>query len=384
MVYLDNDATSPIDPRVLEEMKPYQREKFETPSGIYSNSLEIYKAIEESKDVISSSINSNSDEIIFTSGLTESNNLAIRGVAQKSKSKHLITTEVEHPSVLETFRALERRGFEVDYVEVDENGLIDLEDLEDKIKDDTVLVSVNMVENITGAIQPIKKVVETVKNIDSDILVHSDAGSGFGKMDIDVNEIGLDSMGFTSHKIHGPKGIGGLFLKEDVEIEPLMTGHHSTSDVRPGLENVPGIVGFRKAVEIEENERIESKDHVRKLQKKLMKGIEENIDNIKLNGPTDLNRRSPYNVNYSFLGAEGEAIALRLDEENIQVDTGSACASPDLEPNYVLLAMGRKLEESHGSIKMSLSRFNTEEEIEEVIENLEEVIEDLRSISSIN
>lgn len=381
MVYMDNDATSPTDPRVFEEMKPFLKEKFETPSAIYSSSLDIYKTIENTKEVLSKSINSKPKEIEFTSGLTESNNMAIRGIAQKEKNGHFITTKVEHPSVLETFRHLEDSGFNVDYVEVNDNGIININDLEDKLKEETKLVSINIVENITGAIQPLEKVVEIIRDKSPNAIIHGDAGSAYCKIPIDVKKLDIDLMGFTAHKIHGPKGIGSLYVRDNLELEPLMFGHHSSSDLRPGLENIPGIIGFKKAVELAQEEMEKHSKKVRNIQREIIEEIENNIDNTILNGPEKLDKRSPYNVNYSFLGIEGEAIALRLDEENIQVDTGSACASPDLEPNYVLLAMGRKLEESHGSVKMSLSRFNTLDESEKVVEKLSQVVSDLRNLS---
>ncbi len=378
-VYLDNCRTTKLDKKVFEEMKPYFTENYGVPSGIYSLSEKANDIVEKAQIKIGFLINANPQEIIFTSGATESNNLAIKGVAfaNKNKGNHIITTKIEHPSVLNTCKYLEKNGFKIDYLDVDKNGFFDIEQLKNKVNKNTILVSIQHVNDVIGTIQPIEKIGKILKN--KKVYFHVDAASSFGKLPIDVNKMNIDLLSISSHMIHGSKGVGALYVKDGANIEPLMHGFVSLSNLRPGDENVPGIVGFAKAAEIACDEMEKNRDHVIKLRNILMDSIQKEIPDSFLIGPKE--NRSPYNVSFSLKNVEGESIALQLDMQGVAASTGSACVSKSLEADYVLLAIGLKHEQAHGSIKFCLSKYNTIEDIDYAVKALKKAYNNILKIS---
>lgn len=378
-IYLDNGATTKVDPKVVEEMLPYFTEFYGNPSSIYSFSEKPEEAVGKARTIIAKRINADPKEIIFTSGGSETDNLALRGAAyaaKKHKNKsHIITSNIEHPAILNTCKALENQGFRVTYLDVDNKGFIDIKKLESAITENTFLVSIMHANNEIGTIQDIQAIGELCKS--KGILFHTDAAQSFTKTDIDVKKMDIDLMSLASHKIHGPKGVGALYLKKGVDIINLITGGHQERDIRAGTENVPGIAGFGKAVELATPAHI---DKMKILRAKLIKGIEDNISNTKLNGPKG-DSRLCNNVNFAFRYVEGEGILLHLDEKGICVSTGSACSSKSLKPSHVLIAISLPADVAHGCIRFTLSRFTTEEEIEHTIKCVREVIEELRKMS---
>lgn len=387
-IFLDNNLTTPIAPEVMEEMMPYFTNEFGVSSGLYEGSLRADEAIERAQQQVAKVINAHPDEIIMTASASEANLMAIRGLARarKGRGTHLITSQVEHPSVLDVFRQLEKEGFEVDYLSVDGDGFVDPYDLQMRLRETTTLVSVMFVNHITGTIEPIPEIAKVIRDHNEKtgirVLFHTDASEAFGKIHVDVNVIGLDALSMSSHMIHGPKGAGGLFLRKGLNMEVIIHGSDSRFKYRKGSENVPAIVGFGKASELAHIDLEKNKRHVRELQQLLMTGIESTIPEVMLNGPRG-EKRSPYNVNYSFSYVEGEALTLQLDMYGIAVATGSACASRTLQTNYVLLAMGRKHEEAHGSLRFTFNRYNTREEILETVDVLKQVFETLLKLSSV-
>ena len=378
-IYLDNGASTKTDPKVVEEMLPYFTELYGNPSSIYSFSEKPKEAIAKARKIIASRINANPEEIIFTSGGSEADNLALRGTAyavRKNNNKnHIITSKIEHPAILNTCKALEKDGFEVTYLDVDSEGFIDLKELESAIKENTFLVSIMLANNEIGTIQDIEAIGQICK--DKGVLFHTDAVQGFTKIDIDVKKMNIDLMSLASHKIHGPKGVGALYIKKGVDLVHLMTGGHQEMDIRAGTENVPGIVGFGKAVELALENHI---SYMAGLRDKMAADIEKSIPDIKLNGPKG-NKRLCNNVNFAFKYIEGEGILLHLDEKGICVSTASACSSQSLRPSHVLLAIGLKPESAHGCIRFTLSRFTTEDEINYTIRVLKDIIKQLRDMS---
>ena len=375
-IYLDNAATTPIDPKVLEAMLPFLKEKYGNASSLHEWGREAREAVEKAREIIAKKLNVKPHEVIFTSGGTESNNFAIKGIAfaTKDKGKHIITQKTEHPCVLNACRFLEKLGFEVTYLDVDEYGMVKVGDVENAIRKDTILVSIMHANNEIGTIQPLKEIGEICR--ERGIYFHTDACQSFTKEPLDVEEFNLDLVTINAHKIYGPKGVGALIVKEGVKIEPLVHGGGHEFGLRSGTENVPGIVGFGKAVEIAKKEDTE---HMRRLRDLLIKRVLSEIPDVRLNGhPT---KRLCNNVNFTFYGIEGEALVLRLDARGIACSTGSACSSHKLEPSHVLLAIGLKPEEAHGSLRMTLGKQNAKEEIEYAIEALKEEVEDLREIS---
>jgi cysteine desulfurase len=383
-VYLDNGTTTQVAREVLAEMLPYFTERFGHPIFVYSLGQEAADAVERSQTIIARTINATPGNIVFTSGATEANDLAIRGVAyaNRRQGKHIITTKIENPSVLRVCDQLEKEGFRVDYLPVDGQGFVDVGELERTITDETILVSVANVNDEIGTIEPIEDIGRIIREQKRKIFFHVNAAAGYAKVPIDVERMGIDLMSLSAHKIHGPKGVGALYIGEGTPIEPIAYGYISLFTLKPGTENVPGIVGFRKAAELAFEGFQRHVDHMRKLRDKLMEGIEERVPHILLNGPRG-DRRSPANVNYSFKGVEGESVLLHLDLNGISVATGSACSTRKLEPSHVLTAIGVKPEVAHGSIRFTLSRYNTAEEIEYVLEVLPRVIENLRRISPV-
>ncbi|NIQ08099.1 MAG: cysteine desulfurase [Candidatus Korarchaeota archaeon] len=390
-VYLDNSNLSIVPEEVVNAMHPYFSTSFGHPALVHTPGRNSLKLIEESRKDISRTINCEADEITFTSGLTESNNIAIQGIAYayKEKGNHILISKVEPPSVSRVADVLETEGFKVERVEVNEKGFVKLEHLKERISDETILISISGVADEIGTIEPLKAVNEIIEDKNPEIYLHTDFSNGYTKTPIDVQETGIDLLSVGGRKIHSPPGIGFLFVRDGIKLRKIMEGTLTTSTIRPGLETVPLIGGMRKAVELafqhthgnlttipKHNEK------VRNLRDRLYENILERIDDILLNG-SEGKKRSPSNLNISFRYVEGESITLKLSKKGIYVSTGSACARRSLKPSPVLKAIGRTAEESHGSIIFELSRYNTVEEIDYVIEVLPEVIAALRQISAL-
>jgi len=375
-IYLDNGATTKVDEKVINEMVPYYSEKYGNASSLHSYGETAKSAIEEARKKIAKSINADTSEIIFTSGGTESDNLAIKGIMEMCKNvkkKHMITSKIEHPAVLNTCKCLEKQGIKVTYLNVDKYGIINLKELEDSITDETVLVSIMHANNEIGSIEPIEKIGKICKK--HNILFHTDAVQSYTKLDIDVKKMNIDLASFSAHKIHGPKGIGFLYKRKGIHICPLIAGGGHELGLRPGTENVPGIIGLAKAFEITNKKEIKDMEILRD---RLIDGLKK-IPKSRLNGhPKD---RLPNNVNFCFDSIEGESLILHLDGKGICASTGSACSSHSLEPSHVLTAIGLPAEIAHGSLRLTLSKFTTKEDIDYAIKTISEVVKNLRSIS---
>lgn len=374
-VYVDNGASTKVDEKVLKAMEPYFTEKYGNASSLHDFGREALEGLEKARDVIAKKINAQSREVIFTSGGTESDNMAVIGVAYLDKGKnHIITSSIEHPAVLNTCHALEKKGFDVTYLPVDEDGFVDPKDVENAITDKTALVTIMHANNETGVIEPIEEIGKICR--EKKVLFHTDAVQSFTKVPINVKKMNVDMMSISSHKIHGPKGVGALYVRTGVKIKKMMYGGKHEFNLRPGTENVAGAIGFAEAVK-------QMKDfdfkRVEGLRDKLIEGIFDSIERVKLNGPRE--NRLCNNVNFSYLGLEGETISTYLSMKGIATSTGSACASASLEPSHVLIAMGMKHEDAHGSIRMTLSKFTTEEEIEYILQVLPDIIKKSRRIS---
>jgi cysteine desulfurase len=378
MIYLDNGATTMMDPEVIKAMAPYFSEKYGNASSSHMMGIWARQAVDESRHAIASLIGAKDDEIIFTSGGTESNNLAVKGIAfaNKDKGKHIITTKIEHDCVINSCKWLEAQGFEVTYLNVDSQGFVNPEELEKAIRKETILVSIIHGNNEIGTIQDLKKLGEICRR--HNVLFHTDACQSFTKTELDVKKQNLDLVTLNAHKIHGPKGIGVLYVRHGIKITPLFHGGGHEFKLRSGTENVPGIVGFAKAVKLAMNDK-----HVKnmaKLRDKLIDEVIKRIPETRLNGATE-DKRLCNNVNFAFKYVEGESIGAMLDAKGISSSTGSACSSKSLEPSHVLAAIGMKPEDAHGSLRLTLSRFTKEEEISKVIEELPKIIGKLRKMS---
>lgn len=381
-IYLDNSATTSMNNEVKNEMDKCISKVYGNPGSFHREGLIAKNAVADSRERVSKIIGSKSSEIVFTSGGTESINLAIKGraFAMQGKKKHIITSTIEHPAVLETCRYLEKKGFEVSYISPDKDGLIDVNEVEKSIREDTFLVSIIYANNEIGVIQDINKLSKicNAKNI----TFHTDACQAAGYLDIDVKNLGVDMMTLNGSKIYGPKGVGLLYVKTGTLIEPLFHGGGQEMNKRAGTENVPGIMGFAKALEIVVDEREIEVERLTILRDKLIEGIIKKIPKTKLNGHAK--KRLPNNVNVSFLDVEGEAILLYLDSKGVYASSGSACTSSTLDPSHVILAMGIPYEYAHGSIRFSLGKDTTAEDIDYVLEILPEIVENLRNISPFN
>ena len=374
-VYLDNAATTKTAPEVAKAMQPYFTKVYGNASSLHKFGRDAKDALEHSREIIAKKINALPEEIIFTSCGTESDNLAIKGIAYSFGKGHIITSKIEHPAILETCKQLEKEGFKVTYLDVDEEGRVNLEQLKKNITKETILVTIMHANNEIGTIEPIEEIGNLCK--EKNVIFHTDAVQSFTKVPIDVRKTNIDLISMSSHKIHGPKGVGALFVRNELKnkLKKQNTGGHHEFDLRAGTENIPGIVGFAKAVELTNDGHIE---HMKKLRDTLIKGLLE-IKETQLNGPIE--KRLCNNVSVSFHFIEGESILLRLDAKGIAVSTGSACSSQSLEPSHVLIAIGLKHEIAHGTIRFSLSRFTTEKEIDYTIKNVKKIVENLRKIS---
>ncbi len=381
IVYLDNNATTKVDERVLEAMMPYFKEEYANPSSMYNFSKKSSQAIKEARAQIRDFVNAKDEkEIIFTSCGSESANTAIRGVLNYNKNKkHIITTKVEHPAVLNTYKTMEKQGYKVDYIGVNSNGELNLEELETAIDEDTALVSVMWANNETGVIYPIKQISDMIKSKNKDTKLFVDAVQAAGKIPIDVQENGIDLLGISGHKFHAPKGIGALYVNSKTMITPLIIGGHQERGKRAGTENTPYIVGLGKAAQLAQDGLKYELTEVKRLRDKLESNIVNKIYNARLN--TGVANRVPNTTNIGFEYIEGELILLHLSDLGICASSGSACTSGSLEPSHVLRAMNVPFTAIHGSIRWSLSRFTTEKEIDYVIEKLPGIIEKVTSIS---
>ena len=379
MIYLDYNATTPIDKLVLEKMTPYLKDFYSNPSSVYRFAQESKRAIENARFYVADLICADPEEVIFTSGGTEADNFAIKGRAffYQDKGNHIITSKIEHHAVLKSCEFLKKIGFEITYLDVDKYGIIDLNQLEESIRNDTVLVSIMYANNEVGSIQPIKNISKICNK--NGIIFHTDAVQALGKIDISVKDLNVDLLSISSHKIYGPKGVGALYVKKGVKLIPLHHGGGQERNMRAGTENVPGIVGFGEACRISKEELKEQEKKIRLLRDKLEEGIKQKIPDIKVNGHHDKRLYNTLNICFKYI--EGESILINLDFEGICTSSGSACTSGSLEPSHVLLSMGIPHELSHGSLRFSLGKFNTMRDIDRVLEVLPLIIEKLRKIS---
>ncbi|MBU5299803.1 cysteine desulfurase NifS [Clostridium sporogenes] len=380
-VYMDYSATTYTKPEVLEEMLPFFTENFGNPSSLYSFSDKTKKAVDLARERVAKVLNAEKNEIFFTSGGSEADNWALKGIAyaNKNKGNHIITTKIEHHAILHTAQFLEKEGFKVTYLPVDEEGFVSVEDVKTAITDETILVSIMFANNEIGTIEPIKEIGKLCK--EKNIYFHTDAVQAIGHVDIDVKDMNIDLLSMSAHKFYGPKGVGALYIRNGVKIQNLIHGGGQERGKRASTENIAGIVGLGKAIELAIENMPEENKKLANLRGKLIKEVEKRIPEVKLNGPRDMSKRLPNNVNISFIGIEGETLLLDLDMNGIFGSTGSACASASLDPSHVLLSIGLPHEVAHGSLRLSLGDKNTEEDIDYVLEVLPKIIKQRREMS---
>ena len=378
-IYLDYAATTPTHPDVVTAMLPYFTEHFGNPSSIYSLGQESKEAIQGARSQVASLIGAKDEEIIFTGGGTEADNFALKGIAyaNEKKGNHIITTAIEHHAVIESCDFLEKHGFPVTYLPVDKYGMVDPDEVKKTITSKTILISVMHANNEVGTIQPLAEISKIAK--EHNILLHTDAVQTAGHIPIDVNKLGVDLLSMSAHKLYGPKGVGGLYLRKGTKITPFQHGGGQEKGKRSGTENVPGIVGFGKAAEMVRGEIDSEAERLTLLRNKLMRGLLEGIPDTHLNGHPEI--RLPNNVNISVDYIEGESMCLNLDMEDICVSTGSACSSASLEPSHVLLAMGLRHEQAHGSLRFTSGKWTTEADINKILNTLPGIVAKLRAMS---
>ena len=379
LIYLDNAATTQVYPEVFEEMKPYFTEYYGNPSSVYQFAQESKNKVERAREEIAEMLNAKPEEIYFTGGGSESDNWALVATAETyaKKGKHIITSKIEHHAILHTCEYLESRGYEVTYLDVDENGLIDLEQLKKSIREDTILISIMSANNEIGTIQPIAEIGKIAK--EHEIFFHTDAVQAFGHIPIDVEEMQIDMLSASGHKIHGPKGIGFLYIRKNVGIGAFIHGGSQERGKRAGTHNVPGIVGLAAAAKIAKENLESNIEYETKLRDYAISRIENEIPFAVLSGHRT--KRLPNNIHFCFRFIEGESMLILLDQAGICGSSGSACTSGSLDPSHVLLAIGRPHEIAHGSLRLTLSEKNTKEEIDKVVDELKKIIERLRSMS---
>ena len=378
-IYLDYAATTPTDPEVVKAMLPYFTDRFGNPSSLHSFGQEAKEATEGARESVASFIGAKPEEIVFTSGGTESNNFTLKGIAyaNKNKGNHIITSAIEHHAITEPCKFLEKLGFKVSYLKVDKYGLVDPQDVEKAVTDKTILISIMQANNEIGVIQPIQEIGRIAK--EKDIYFHTDAVQTFGHIPINVDELNVDLLSVSAHKLYGPKGVGALYIRKGTRILSFMQGGDQESNRRASTHNLSGIVGFGKAVELAKENMEKEKEELIPMRDRLIKGILDNIDYTRLNGhPT---KRLPNNVNVSVEYIEGEAMILNLDMQGIACSTGSACTSSSLEPSHVLLAIGLPHEIAHGSLRFTLGRYTKQEDIDYVLEVLPGIVKRLRAMS---
>ncbi len=378
-VYLDNNATTPLAPEVFEAMKPYLAQDYGNASSIHWFGQQARAAVESAREQVARLLNARSSEIVFTSGGTESDNAAILGIveAAKSDSKHVVTTAIEHHAVLYTAKAIEKRGVRVTYARIGSSGVVDPADVERAIRPDTVLISVMHANNELGTIQPLEEIGRIAR--ERDIYFHTDAVQSVGKIPVDVEKLGADLISLSAHKLHGPQGVGALYLRKGTVLKPLLYGGHHERDRRPGTENLAGIVGLGKAAELARERMAEEGARLAVLRDRLEQSIAEKAPLVSVNG--DRGRRLPTTTNMSFDYIEGEGFVIALDLRGVACSTGAACSSGSLEPSHVLSAIGLSPEQARSSIRFSLGRFNTDQDIDRTLEVLPAVVERLRAVS---
>ena len=377
MIYLDNAASTRIHDDVLESMLPYMKERYGNPSSIHRSGRTARKAVEGAKSQIASLVNADSSEILLTSGGTESNNTAIFGVAMGHKPSRIVTTAIEHDAVLEPCRHLARAGFDITYLPVDRFGTVDMSRLRESISDDTSLVSVMFANNEVGTIEPIAEIAEICKS--RGVIFHTDAVQAAGKIPIDVKKLGVDLLSVSSHKINGPKGVGALYVRDGVSLEPVIFGGGQEGGLRSGTENVPSIVGFGKACEIARDGLAQNFQGVKRLRDRMVQKILAEIPHVTLNG--NVKDRLPNNAHMTFLGTSGEDLIIKLDEHGIHASTGSACSVHTQKASHVLQAMGFSHEQITGSLRLTLGIFNSMEEVDETVMVLKDIVRELRAVS---
>lgn len=378
-IYMDNAATTAVKKEVLEVMIPYFSEFYGNASSIYSLGSKSKVAVEKAREQVANALGADKKEIFFTAGGSEGDNWAIKGVAYKNKAKgnHIITTKIEHHAVLHTCEYLEKNGFDVTYLDVDEDGLISLDDLKNAITDKTILISIMFANNEIGTIQPIKEIGQIAK--ERNIYFHTDAVQALGSIKIDVDELNIDLLSLSGHKFYGPKGIGALYIRKGVKLDNLITGGGQERGKRAGTENLASIVGLGKAIELAYENLDENNQRLVAMRDRLIKKVEESIPYTRLNGHRT--QRLPGNANFCFRFIEGESLLLSLDMVGVAASSGSACTSGSLDPSHVLLAIGLPHEIAHGSLRLSLGSFNTEDEVDYVVEKLIEIVDRLRKMS---
>lgn len=381
-IYFDHSATTPVDQSVIKAMLPYFSEIYGNASSIHGFGQIAIAAVDEARETVADFLGSKTKEIFFTSGATESDNLVILGIAKPGE--HIITTKIEHPAILEAAVEMEKRGVEVTYLNISQAGLILVEELKNAIKENTRLISIMYVNNEIGTIQPIAEIGKIIKELnlsrENKIIFHTDAVQATNYCNMNVDDLGVDLVSISGHKIYGPKGIGVLYKRAGISINPIQFGGHQESSVRPGTLNVPGIIGLAQAIK---QIKIDSAkvDKIKLLRDKLIENVLKNIPNSQVNG--DLKKRVPANAHFSFWGVEGESLLIMLDQAGIAVSTGSACSSGSLEPSHVLMALGLEPLLAHGSLRITLGKENTEAEIDKLLSVLPEIVEKLRKISPI-
>lgn len=377
MIYLDNAASTQIHENVLESMLPYLKEQYGNPSSIHRYGRLAHKAIEKARKQIAQLINAESSEILFTSGGTESNNTALCGISEKRPNSQIITSSIEHDAILEPSKRLAKNGYDVVYIPVDDKGMVNLEVLENSLSDNTCLVSIMFANNEVGTIEPISKIAKLCN--EKNIPFHTDAIQAVGKIPIDVKKLGIDLLSISSHKINGPKGIGALYIRKGIDIDPIILGGGQENGLRSGTENVANIVGFGKACEIANLNLSENIFHMKKLRDILVLKILKEIPGVTLNGHPE--NRLPNNAHFTFLGVAGEDLIIKLDEYGIAASTGSACSVHTQKASHVLEAMGYSYEQITGSLRLTLGLYNTESQIDETVNILKKVTAELRSVS---
>ena len=375
-IYFDHAATTPVDAEVVNAMTEYFDKKFGNASSLHSFGMEAREALEKSREKVAKLINADSDEIIFTGSGTESDNLAIKGIAYRFGEGHIITSGIEHPAVMETCRYLEKKGFDVTYIPVDEYGSVMPDKVEAAIRKDTILISIIHANNEIGTIEPVEEIGKIARR--HGILFHTDAVQSVGKIPVDVKKMNVDMLSISSHKIYGPKGVGALYVRRGVRLEPILHGGGHERGLRSSTENVAGIVGLAKACELAMNRMEKDAAHLKKLRDKIIREVL-NIEESYLTGHPS--NRLPHHASFYFRGIEGESLILLLNQKGIAASTGSACSSKKLQASHVLLATGIKPEDAHGSLRVTLGRENTEEEVDYFIEVLPRIVERLREIS---
>lgn len=380
--YFDHSATTPVDPAVLKAMQPYFSDDFGNASSIHSYGQKAMAAVDDAREKIADFLGCKTNEVFFTSGATESDNIVILGLAKPGD--HIIISKIEHPAILEAAKEIAKNGVEVTYLGVDKNGLVSANELKELIKDNTKLVSIMYVNNEIGTIQPIPEFGRIIKEINQSrknkIYFHTDAVQAVNYCPMSVDELGVDLVSLSGHKIYGPKGIGILFRRNSTPIRPIQFGGHQEKGVRPGTLNTPGIVGIGKAIELINKNRSEN-EKIKELRDYLITGILNAIPKSQING--DLEKRVPNNAHFSFYGVEGESLLLLLDQEGISASTGSACSSGSLEPSHVLMSLGMDPLLAHGSLRITLGKFNTKADIDYLINSLPAIVERLRKMSPV-